>query len=207
MSTRDLRPWWPRWLPDRLRQQLEASYDGPARGYHDLRHLAEVLAHLDDLIDAEDPAREAVVLAAWFHDAVYDGRGDDERRSADLARHELLAAGSSEVLAGEVARLVRLTADHRPEPGDRAAEVLCDADLAILAADAERYAAYVSGVRREYASLSDADFARGRIALLQDLVAKPSLFHTEVGRRRWERAARANAAAEIEQLRRTLPGS
>ena len=36
--------------------------------------------------------RAPVQLAAWFHDAVYDGAGDDEQRSAALAEAELAAA-------------------------------------------------------------------------------------------------------------------
>ena len=81
----DLAQFWPAWLGDDLRSRLEAAYGDEARGYHDLRHLSEVLHHVDDLMDADDPARETVLLAAWFHDAVYDGHEDDEERSARLA--------------------------------------------------------------------------------------------------------------------------
>jgi predicted metal-dependent HD superfamily phosphohydrolase len=192
----DLARYWPPWLADGLRAELEAAYADPSRGYHDLTHLAEVLAHVDDLMTAEDPEREAVLLAAWFHDVVYDGQGDLEERSARRAADAL--AGTP--LADEVARLVRLTGSHRPAADDRAGQVLCDADLAVLAADPDRYASYTSGVRKEYASVSDADFAAGRAAVLADLLAKPSLFHTEPGRRRWEQRARANVQAEIRAL-------
>jgi len=188
---------WPEHLGPGLRTRLEDAYADSGRGYHDLRHLADVLENIDELLSADDPAREAVLLAAWFHDAVYDGQGDDEERSARLAETEL--AGSP--LAGEVARLVRLTRDHRPADADRPGQVLCDADLAILAADDERYASYVSGVRAEYAHVSDEDFATGRAAVLSDLLAKPSLFHTTVARVRWERRARANVQRELSALR------
>jgi predicted metal-dependent HD superfamily phosphohydrolase len=194
----DLRRYWPRWLPDGLRVELEAAYADPSRGYHDRTHLAEVLAHVEELTDADDPDREAVLLAAWFHDVVYDGQGDLEERSARRAEDAL--AGSP--LAAEVARLVRLTAGHRPEEHDRAGQVLCDADLAILAADADRYASYTRGVRSEYSAVSDADFAKGRAAVLRDLLDKPSLFHTEPARRWWEQRARANVEAEIRSLTR-----
>ena len=78
--------------------------------------------------------------------------------------------------------------------------MLCDADLGILAADPARYASYAAGVRREHAHVPDADFAAGRAAILRDLLAKPTLFHTPTARSRWEHRARANVTREIEQL-------
>jgi len=190
----DLARLWP--LPDQaLRERLERAYDGPARGYHDRLHLTEVLHHVHDLLPAGHPARDVVLLAGWFHDAVYDGGADDEERSARLAESWL-----DEPPAREVARLVRMTADHRPAEDDLAGQVLCDADLAILAAGPERYAAYVAGVRAEHQHVSDRDFAAGRAAVLRDLLAKRTLFHTDTARRRWEVQARANAEAELARL-------
>ena len=182
-------------LTAEARVRLERAYGDPGRGYHDLLHLAEVLARVDELLP-EGPDREAVLLAAWFHDAVYDGGPADEERSARLAL-ELLDDAD---LAREVARLVRVTAEHRPAEDDLAGQVLCDADLAILAADDARYASYTEGVRREYSQVPDADFAAGRAAVLRDLLAKPTLFHTPAGRERWEQRARANVTAEIARL-------
>ena len=78
--------------------------------------------------------------------------------------------------------------------------MLSDADLAILAAPEERYGEYTHGVRREYASVSDEDFAVGRAAVLRDLLDGPRLFATDAGARLWEETARANATAEISRL-------
>jgi len=78
--------------------------------------------------------------------------------------------------------------------------VLCDADLAILAAAPDRYDAYLAGVRRDYAHVSDPDFAAGRTAVLRDLAARPRLFHTPYAREHWEPAARQNLARELEGL-------
>ena len=192
----DLARYWPGGLPASLRETLEAAYADPGRGYHDRQHLTEVLTHVDELMPPDDPAREPVLLAAWFHDAVYDGRGDDEERSARLA---LSSLGDSPV-GREVARLVRLTATHRPTDDDYAGQVLCDADLGILGADPDRYTSYTRGVRREYAHLPDAEFAAGRAAVLRDLLAKPTLFHTDQARERWEARARANVEAELARL-------
>ena len=188
---------WP--LGDELtevRDELAAAY-ATGRGYHDTRHLAEVLDRIDELEAAgEDFDATAVRLAAWFHDGVYDGEPGAEDRSAQWAEDAL--RGRPE--AGEVARLVRLTEHHRPDPDDREGCVLSDADLAILAAPPERYAEYVADVRREYAHVPDDLFAAGRAAVLRDLLAKPTLFHTAHAREHWEPAARANVEAELAQL-------
>ena len=187
---------WP--LADQLdvRDELLAAWDRD--GYHDLLHLTEVLDRLDLLAGAGarfDPA--TVALAAWFHDAVYDGADDDEERSAQWAERALPTA-----YADDVARLVRMTVHHRPADDDPAGCALSDADLGILASTRERYAAYVAGVRADFAHVGDDDFRAGRAAVLTDLVAKPHLFHTPQGRELWEERARANVADELEELRR-----
>ena len=192
----DLSRWWPLTGADGLRAELEAAYAEPSRGYHDTLHLREVLERLDEL----GPAGTAVVLAAWFHDSVYDGRPGDEERSAQWAEQALPGAGVAATTVAEVARLVRLTEQHRPADGDDAGELLSDADLGILAADPDRYAAYVATVRREYAHVPDEAFAAGRAAILSDLLAKATLFHTTYAREQWEERARANVARELTEL-------
>lgn len=184
---------WP--LPDRtdLRDQLLAAYSTD-RGYHDLVHLGDVLERIAELGGGDDIE---LVLAAWFHDAVYDGARDDEERSAQLAETELAGSG---VDVSEVVRLIRMTSDHQPGVDDEAGQVLSDADLGILAADRARYADYVAGVRRDYAELTDEEFRAGRRAVLEELAAREALFHTEYANRHWDAAARANIAAELSGL-------
>ncbi|GAA1476713.1 hypothetical protein GCM10009623_11590 [Nocardioides aestuarii] len=187
----DLAARWP--LPDHdsLRDELLAAY-GTGRGYHDLRHLAEVLDRLDDLGCDDDVVR----LAAWFHDAVYEGRPGDEERSAQWAERALPAD-----LGPAVARLVRVTERHDPAADDEPGRLLCDADLAILAAPADRYADYAADVRADFAHVSDADFVAGRGAILAELLSRPALFATQRARDLWEDAARDNVAAELARLR------
>lgn len=169
----------------------------PHRYHHDLRHLEEVLDALDALTGGDVP--RPVALAAWFHDAVYEGRaGDDERRSADLAAAVLAPLAPEQV--DEVVRLVLLTTTHRPAPGDRDGALLCDADLWVLAAPPERYAAYVEGVRREHPHVDEAAFRAGRAAVLRDLLAAPALFTTERAAREWEALAREQVRTELETL-------
>jgi predicted metal-dependent HD superfamily phosphohydrolase len=190
-------PVWP--LSDGLavRDELLAAYADPERGYHDTTHLTEVLARVDELAAAGVAFEHLPVrLAAWFHDAVYDGERDAEERSAAWAEDALPGLVDDAVVT-EVVRLVRLTESHRPDDDDVNGCVLSDADLGILAAPVERYAVYVSDVRAEYAHLDDETFAAGRRAVLTDLVAKPRLFHTAYALERWEDAARANVAAEL----------
>lgn len=179
---------------------LVRRYGEPHRRYHTVEHLAAMLAVIEDLgDDADDFA--AVRYAAFFHDAVYAvDRPDNEERSAELAETTLATLGAEPETISEVGRLVRLTASHDPAAGDRNGNVLCDADLAILAADAPGYAAYTRAVRAEYRHVPDDLFRTGRAAVLRKLAERPSLFRTPTARRRYESAARANLAAELSAL-------
>ncbi|MEV6275955.1 metal-dependent phosphohydrolase [Nocardia sp. NPDC051832] len=179
---------------------LVRRYREPHRRYHTVDHLATMLGVIDELAaDAADA--DAVRYAAFFHDAVYAvDRPDNEERSAELAEQVLESLGAAAELVAEVGRLVRLTAGHDPEPGDRNGEVLCDADLVILAADAPGYAAYTAAVRAEYQHVPDDLFRAGRAAVLQGLARQPYLFRTATARARFESAARVNLSAELAVL-------
>jgi predicted metal-dependent HD superfamily phosphohydrolase len=184
-------------LTEDLREDLLARWSESHRKHHTVAHLHEVLDAIDLLAhDGVRFDREAVELAAWFHDAIYDiGRDDNEERSADLARH--LLAGSP--LADEVARLVLTTKTHKVAADDANGAVLSDADLSVLGSDPPRYRAYANAVRQEYASIPDAVFKPARAHVLWGLIDGP-IYHTAAGRDRWEDAARRNVAGEIRNL-------
>ncbi|MFI8997061.1 hypothetical protein [Streptomyces sp. NPDC053542] len=179
---------------------LLARWAEPQRRYHTTEHLAAVLDRIDELVGhAADP--DVVRLAAWFHDAVYrPDRSENEERSAALAERALPELGIDAERTAEVARLVRLTVTHDPAEGDSNGEVLCDADLAVLAGAPEQYAAYAAAVREEFAFVPDEAFRAGRADVLRQLLALPRLFRTPEGHDRWERLARRNLTTELDLL-------
>lgn len=185
-------------VADVVHSLLEA-HTQPGRRYHDLRHVDEMLRHLETLARADGLASAPVAeqLAAVFHDVVYEGRhGEDERASAGWAVDALRRAGAPAALVQEVERLVLLTAGHRPAPDDPAGARVSDADMAILASVPGRYHVSVRDIRLEYARVSPADWRAGRRAVLDGFLAQPCIFHTAHGHAVWEERARANVADE-----------
>jgi len=180
-------------------RSLLARYAEPHRHYHTVVHLAIVLSTVDTLV-AYAAGPDLVRLAAWYHDAIYDPRrADNEERSAQLAESELTAASLPVDSIAEVARLVRVTAGHDPPAHDSNAEVLCDADLAVLASPTPDYDSYVAAVRQEYAHIDEAGWRTGRGTVLGGLLARQRLFRTPPGRA-WEQPARANINRELAAL-------
>lgn len=180
-------------------RDLLRRYDEPHRRYHDRRHLADVVAAVQELV-APGVVPVEVVCAAWLHDAVHDGRDDDEERSAVLAARVLGGLGVAQRVVDEVARLVRMTLTHDPAADDVRGALLSDADLAVLGAEPDRYARYAGDVRAEYAHVDDDAFRSGRTAVLRSLLERPRLYVTQEGHRRWDAAARRNLRDEISRL-------
>ncbi|MGX5214565.1 HD domain-containing protein [Streptomyces violaceus] len=179
---------------------LLTRWQEPQRRYHTVEHLTAVLDHIDVLErHAHDP--DVVRLSAWFHDAVYlPDRSENEERSARLAERALVEAGVPAAKTAEVARLVRLTVTHDPADDDPDGQVLCDADLAILASPPSAYAAYTTAVREEYHFVPNDAFRTGRATILRQLLALPRLFRTPHGTKEWEATARYNLRSELELL-------
>jgi predicted metal-dependent HD superfamily phosphohydrolase len=188
-----------------LSEDLLARWNEPHRHYHDARHLVAMLSIVDAHAGlADDPNH--VRLAVWFHDAVYDPRaGDNEEASAALAARELARLG---IDAAEVVRLVRLTATHDPQPGDRDGALLADADLSILAAESDEYNAYAAAVRREYHHVPDDEFRAGRAGVLRTFLDRPTLYRVLPARAALTDRARSNIRRELGRLGgHTAPGT
>lgn len=190
--------------PEVVFDDLVSRHREPQRRYHTAAHVEWVLRHVDELSgEVEVDDRAAVLAAAFFHDAVYDPRaepGANERASAELARRQLGELGWADDRVRRVETMILATHTH-VVPADQASgavdvAVLIDADLAVLGAGSSGYTAYVNGVRAEYAHVGDADWRRGRIAVLDEFLARDTIYTTEPGRRRWEARARANLTAE-----------
>jgi predicted metal-dependent HD superfamily phosphohydrolase len=183
---------------------LLSRWAEPHRHYHSLEHLATVLSIVDDQ-EAEAAEPDRVRLAAWFHDAVYDPHtpGDgNERASADLAVISLVSLGVPAETIDAVRALVLLTAGHAAQAGDRDGALLCDADLAVLAAPPAAYDTYAADVRAEYAFVPDAEFRAGRAAVLRHLLELPALYRIPELAERWTEPARANLIRELGALDR-----
>jgi predicted metal-dependent HD superfamily phosphohydrolase len=179
---------------------LLTRWQEPQRRYHTVEHLAAVLDHID-VLEQHALDADVVRLAAWFHDAVYlPDRSENEERSARLAERALAEAGLPDAKTAEVARLVRLTVTHDPADDDPDGQVLCDADLAVLASPPSAYAAYTTAVREEYHFVPNDAFRTGRATVLRQLLDLPRLFRTPHGAAQWEATARYNLTAELEML-------
>ena len=193
---------WQRIFPGEqtVGRDLLARWSEPHRRYHTAAHLAVMLDVIEAHAGLADDA-DAVRLAAWFHDAVYEVfASDNEERSAELAVAALGSLGFAPDRTAEVARLVRLTAGHAVEPGDRNGALLADADLAILAAEQPDYDRYAAAVREEYAAVPDETFRPGRAAILRKLADLPELYRIVPARAEWSARARVNLESEIATL-------
>jgi predicted metal-dependent HD superfamily phosphohydrolase len=181
---------------------LVAAYSSPDRHYHNLEHLAEMFRVAGRLADqTNEPA--ALQLAIWFHDAVYDPRGtNNESRSGELAVDLLGPIGVPASTIERVVRLVQATAhlSSADPPPDRDTAVLLDADLAILGAAEDRYRRYAADIRKEYAFVPDAEYRAGRAAVLQRFLARERIYHTSLLYAEGEARARANLAAELNEV-------
>ena len=188
---------------DSLGDDLHARHAEPQRHYHVARHIESVITHLGTL----DALAPVTLLAAFFHDAIYDPTAtDNEARSAELAETELARFDIDPHVVASVAAMIRATAGHQlPGRAGDLTKWFLDADLAILAAPPAVYDRYAVDIRAEYAHVPDDDFRQGRAAVLSGFLKRSRLYFSEAGHFHWEAGARANVEREITTLGQAKP--
>jgi predicted metal-dependent HD superfamily phosphohydrolase len=177
---------------------LVQAYSDSNRYYHTLKHVGCILNTIQTL-QAYTQNLVVVELAAWFHDVIYNTQSsDNEEKSADYAGEILNVLGIPTSYITKVKRLILNTKHHQADDID--SQVLLDADLAILAADAVDYQKYAHAIRQEYAWVSDDDYIKGRTQVLEKFLQRQRIYFTPLMYEILEQAARDNIKAEIEQL-------
>jgi len=187
-----------------LWQDIATRYNEKQRAYHTLRHLQQLFAQFEKVKHKLNEPH-IIALALFYHDVVYDPlRTDNERKSAEYAAETLrpyLCAEQCEHLYA----LIMMTTNHQltglsdPDEINDAAYLL-DMDLSILAAPWSQYERYAQAVRQEYSHVSLAEYRTGRMAVLNRLLAHPTLYLTCYYYERLETPARANIQRELTLL-------
>jgi predicted metal-dependent HD superfamily phosphohydrolase len=201
----DLNRWRALWArigartaPEGVHRDLERRYSEPHRAYHNLEHVADCLRQLDAARQLAENA-DAVELALWFHDVVYDTRAsDNEQQSACLAREVLGEAGVSAPLISNVCALVIAT-EHHAAANEGDAQLVVDIDLSILGRSAEQFDRYDRAIRQEYAWVPDEVFRTTRAAILERFLQRPAIYSLPFFRDRYESQARRNLQRAIDR--------
>jgi predicted metal-dependent HD superfamily phosphohydrolase len=183
-------------LADDIFERLVAAYGEPHRRYHTLDHIVEMLDCLDEsrhLAANED----ALALAVWFHDAVYEStvaHGASEAASADLL------SALCPVDAAPAAHAMILHSVHHGPSDDPDTQLFCDLDLYRLAGPLETFLRHGDDVRAEYDWVSDEAWAHGRASFMGGLQKRPVIYQTAYWRARLEADARRNIAYVLENM-------
>jgi predicted metal-dependent HD superfamily phosphohydrolase len=169
--------------------ELARLHGEPLRHYHTLDHIDDCLRRLDRVAPLlNDP--DAVELALWFHDAVYEmDCGTNEERSAEL--FDKLAQGADAGFRRRVRGLIMATR-HMGGERNHDRRFIVDIDLAGFGAPWDEFMRNGALLREESPAKTDAQYHRGQVWFLQRLQRRRHFFATAYFRDRYEAKARDN---------------
>lgn len=181
--------------------EFTTRYSQPHRKHHSLIHIDELLSIARYLSESIDDY-ETIVLAIWGHDLEYDtqaAKGENERISAADSGNLYARLGVPVDRLQKVKSYILATENHDADETDRDLLLFLDMDMAILAADWERYLHYARSIREEYWWVEPKAYIAGRSDFLATTLQK-IVFRTVVFAPLLEQSARANMRRELKLL-------
>jgi predicted metal-dependent HD superfamily phosphohydrolase len=175
---------------------LYAAYAWWGRHYHTMVHIQSMLEFLEN---RRWPIQDwkSVVLATFFHDAVYDTLSkDNEEKSVEFMKNAWIDNTKAE-------NLILATKKHVLNPDIPDSAIFLDADLSILGASWELYKMYSWNIRKEYSYVSWDIYIGGRVQVLSSFLQREQIYFVPAVRRELENIARENLENEIKQLKKS----
>ena len=193
--------------------RLVCKYSEKQRKYHTLIHLLEMFQYLDltfnsmnEICDEKEEYYHALVMAIFFHDAVYDPRSNSNEDDSAILYLNFVADVCSEqngVLHDRISKYIIATKHHIiPDSfsNDIYLKLFLDIDMSVLAKTSDAYWAYSSSIRQEYLHVNHDVYCSKRSEILTNFLSVGFIFHTDLMRRTFEGDARKNLNEEIRLL-------
>ena len=185
---------------DDVYKEVNGYYSEPGRFYHTPKHIEHCLAQFD-LASGEMVNADAIEIAIWFHDLIFDVRANDNELQSARRFVELADDSMDAEFKAIVHDLIMTTAPPRlPKTTDQ--NFMLDIDLSSFGLPWEDMLRDSIAVRQESPQLTDAEFFPGQRAFLESLISREHFYFTEFFRSRIEDTARSN----IERYLQELPG-
>lgn len=183
--------------------KIVESYSTPNRYYHDLEHINHVI-EIIQLLEKQTKyfgnkfEIKTVQLAAWFHDIIYDTKAkDNEEQSAEYAAKILSSLSIPSDVIKNVKKLILQTKNHYASTTDLNAQILLDADLAILGSNPIEYSKYTQAIRQEYIWVPKTEYFAARKKVLENFLQRENIYFTQFMQQTKEKIARNNLEIEI----------
>jgi predicted metal-dependent HD superfamily phosphohydrolase len=147
--------------------KLEEAWNEPKRKYHNVDHLKQILEDLEKKRSFVTPIyREALILAAFFHDVVYlPGHRDNEDKSLQMFIRTY--KGTDWFMAKKVGEMIECT-KYRKRPTDPLLKIFWDADNAMFfKGDIKGLIVNEHKIRQEFNFVSKEEYKKKRIAFLK----------------------------------------
>ena len=179
--------------------EVQSYYRGSGRFYHTPSHIDHCLKMFDEARgEMDDP--DAVEMAIWFHDLVYDSSAKDNELKSAKRFLELAGQSMDEEFKSRVYDLIMVTV-HPGSPRDGDQKFMIDIDLSSFGLPWKEFTRDSIAVREEFRHMSDEEFFPRQRDFLETLLKRDYFYHTDFFRARRERAARANIERYLKGLR------
>lgn len=181
---------------------LKKLYSESHRKYHNANHIHQCLEQFEYVRHLpNDP--EAVEMAIWFHDAIYDPRcRNNEFESALFAFSALKDMELRSDWRAWVYILIRSTkhSSLQPEEKEIDIQVINDIDLLSLGKPWGEFVLDSIHIREEYSRISDADFRVRRCKFFWKLLKRSNIYQTQYFHNKYEIRARENLERWIKEF-------
>jgi len=189
-----------KWMHSNLFINLIEKMSMVNRPYHNIQHLNNCFDILYTHPKLKELNTPILRWAIWYHDFVYSTDNPGYRVNEELSAHraalDLSIIGVSPKDIDAVTEIILATQHHLPTENE-VSNAMCDLDLAILGSSPSAYSLYRAAIRREWVHIANKEFNKGRIAFLQQALARPKLFSILTD---FEDQARINIQYELDTI-------
>ena len=182
-------------LPSNFSESIVSQYS--RKGYHNYDHVLDGLEAFKELFEEGHFATKEEKLTTIFSWLLHDYEPDEEASAAHA-----LSICPNVFPKRDVAKFIAATKHSEKFQENTLSNeaIFASVDLLVLAWPWEKYCGYVKQIVEEYKHYGEDKFVAGRIAFLEKMLAKETIFPYPSFEKRFGKQARSNMNCELHNL-------